>query len=101
MALSSLRARALIVALLLTAAALLSPPNPAAAQQSTPPAHLPAPTLSAQPAAAAVNLTWTEIPGAHRYQLIAWWDADTGWQQIGGDNLTAAAFNHTGLTIGT
>ncbi|MCY4082499.1 MAG: fibronectin type III domain-containing protein [Caldilineaceae bacterium] len=93
MALSSLRARALLVALLL-AAAVLSRPNRAAAQ-------LPAPTLSAQPAAAAVNLTWTEIPGAHRYQLITWWDADTGWQEIGGDNLTAAAFNHTGLTIGT
>ena len=94
MAPSLRRARTTLAALLLAAAAILLLLNPAAAQ-------LPAPTLSAQPAVAAVNLTWTEIPGAHRYQLIAWWDADTGWQQIGGDNLTAVAFNHTGLTIGT
>ncbi len=94
MAPSLRRARTTLAALLLAAAAILLLLDPAAAQ-------LPAPTLSAQPAVAAVNLTWTEIPGAHRYQLITWWDADTGWQQIGGDNLTAAAFNHTGLTIGT
>ncbi len=88
------RARTTLAALLLALAAALLLVNPAAVQET-------APTLTAQPAAGAVNLTWTQVEGAHRYQLITWWHADTGWQQIGGDNLTAAAFSHTDLTIGT
>ena len=67
---------------------------------ATPHADLAAPELSAQPAAGAVDLTWTEVPDGARYQLISWWDADTGWQLIGGDNLTAA-YTHTDVTAGT
>ena len=95
------RARATLAALLLALAAALLLVNPATAQETAPASPLPAPTLTAQPAVSAADLTWTEVEGAHRYQLITWWNEDTGWQQIGGDNLTAGAFNHTDLTIST
>ena len=100
MAPSSQRACTTLAAILLAVAAILLHTYPAAAQQTAPASTLPAPVLSAQPAVGAVDLSWTEVPDADRYELISWWDAATGWQQFGGDNLTGAAFDHTDLTIG-
>ena len=97
MAPSPLRACTTLAATLLAVVVILSLTSPSAAQQTSP---LPPPVLSANAKAGAVELSWTDVPGAQRYQLIYWWDAATGWQPTGGDNLTAVAFDHTGLTIG-
>lgn len=59
-----------------------------------------APALTATPAAGAVELSWTEVAGATRYALYTWWDAATGWQQIGGDSLTGTTYTHTEVTAG-
>jgi len=64
------------------------------------PADLPAPVLTARALPGAVDLSWDPVPGAARYELWTWWNDDTGWQQLGGDNLTATTFSHTGLTVG-
>ena len=97
MAPSPLRACTTLAATLLAVVVILSLTNPSAAQQTSP---LPPPVLSAKAKAGAVELSWTDVPGAQRYQLIYWWDAATGWQPTGGDNLTAVAIDHTDLTIG-
>jgi len=36
-----------------------------------------------------------------RYELMVWWDAGTGWQPLGGANLTGTSYTHTGVTAGT
>ena len=59
-----------------------------------------APTLTATPAAGAVELSWTAVSGAVRYDLWTWWDAAIGWQQIGGDSLTDTTYTHTEVTAG-
>ena len=59
-----------------------------------------APTLTATPAADAIELNWTEVSGAARYDLWTWWDAAIGWQQIGGDSLTGTTYTHTEVTAG-
>ena len=59
-----------------------------------------APTLTATPSADAVELNWTEVSGAVRYDLWTWWDAAIGWQQIGGDSLTGTNYTHTEVTAG-
>ncbi len=66
--------------------------------QTSPPTT---PALTAAAAANAVELRWNAVPGAVRYELWTWWDAETGWQQIGGDNLTGTSFTHTDVTAGT
>jgi len=93
---------AIAVALLCAASAAAAAPNPNARdhQQQTAEPELPVPTLTAHPAATAVELRWTEIPGAHRYELLTWWDADTGWQTVS-DSITATAYTHTEVTPGT
>ena len=62
--------------------------------------HAPRPHLQAGPAVGAVDLSWTEVPGAQRYELNTWWEGLDDWQHIGGDNLTDIAFHHPDLTIG-
>ncbi|MCZ0938120.1 MAG: fibronectin type III domain-containing protein [Caldilineaceae bacterium] len=62
---------------------------------------LPVPRLTAQAGADAIDLRWTEVSGAVRYELMVWWDAGTGWQPIGGANLTGTSYTHTGVTAGT
>ncbi|MCY3773800.1 MAG: hypothetical protein OXG98_17470 [Gemmatimonadetes bacterium] len=64
----------------------------------TVPGNLPAPVLTARALPGAVDLSWEPVTGAARYELWTWWDDDTGWQQLGGDNLTATTLSHTGLT---
>ena len=86
-------------ALLLALIALLLHTSPSPAQQTSRPAVLPAPELTAQPADRAVSLTWTPVTGAARYELWSW-TSDDGWQQIGGDNLTATSYSHAGIAPG-
>ena len=85
-----------MVASLFVIAAILTGANVALAQQTSP---LPAPELTAQASDRAVELTWTEVDGAARYELWSWTSAD-GWEQIGGDNLTATSYTHFGLAAG-
>ena len=58
------------------------------------------PVLAAAAEAGAVELSWEAVTGAVRYELWTW-TSEEGWQQIGGDNLTATAFRHDGLAAGT
>ncbi len=60
-----------------------------------------APTLTAAATARGVALSWEAVPDAVRYELAVWWDAETGWQWIGGDNLTATTYTHSDITAGT
>ena len=62
------------------------------------PSHLPAPALTARASAAVIDLSWDAVDGAARYELWIWWGEDTGWQQFGGDNLTATSYTHTKIT---
>ncbi len=57
--------------------------------------------LTAQAGANAVELRWNAVSGAVRYELMVWWDAGTGWQSLGGANLTDTSYRHTGVTAGT
>ncbi len=93
----SQRTYAILLASLLAVTAFLTGPGPALAQQD---ATLPAPQLTAQASDRAIELTWTAVAGAARYELWSWWDAGAGWQQIGGDNLTATAYTHSSLVAG-
>lgn len=86
-----------VVAFLFAFAATLSGASAALAQQASP---LPAPELTAEPADRAVELTWTEVAGAARYELFSWRNEETGWEQIGGDDLTSTAFTHAELVAG-
>ena len=98
------RPRSLFLAgqgVLLSVVAILLYTHPVSAQQASPGAsQLTAPALTAAAAANAVELRWDAVPGAVRYELWTWWDAETGWQQIGGDSLTGASYTHTGVTAG-
>ena len=59
-----------------------------------------APVLTANPTVGAVELLWGAVAGALRYELSSWTSA-AGWQPLGGDDLTATTYPHTGLTVGT
>lgn len=63
-------------------------------------AALTAPSLSLQPAADTIELSWTTISGAGGYQLIVW-SGSGNWQQLGGGDLTGAAYSHAGIAAGT
>ncbi len=59
------------------------------------------PALSVAATARGVILTWPSVAGAVRYELLTWWDAGIGWQQIAGNNLTGTTYTHTEVTGGT
>ena len=59
------------------------------------------PMLIAAPAEGRVEIGWSTVTGAVRYELWAWWDAETGWRQLGDVNLTGNAYTHSGLTPDT
>ena len=59
------------------------------------------PALTVQAAAGAVELRWEAVTGAVRYELMVWWDGSSGWQPLGGDNLTGTSYTHTDLAAGT
>ena len=76
--------------------------TPTPTPSATAAAALSAPVLAAQVTAAdTIDLSWGVVADAARYELFTWWNTDTGWQQIGGDNLTGTTYSHTGLTAGT
>lgn len=72
----------------------------ASAQKTTPVSTLSTPQLTAQTAESAVNLSWTEVTGAKRYELWAWTSAGR-LRQIGGVKLTGTSYSHTEVTAGT
>ena len=77
--------------------------TPTAAPTPTPTAgasELSAPVVTVAAVDGAIDVRWNTVPGAVRYILISWWDAALAWQDIGGDDLTAAAFTHSDLTPG-
>jgi len=59
------------------------------------------PVLSAVAAAGAVELSWTAVTGAVRYELWAWQNSVTGWQRLDDGSLTSISYTHGGLTAGT
>ena len=93
----------LLLTVLLTAAALsLLAYSEATAQGQAPTATaLSVPKLTAEATAHGVVLRWEAVADAVRYELVAWWDAGTGWQPIGGSNLTGTSYTHTKVTAGT
>ena len=62
--------------------------------------ELPTPVLTAAAGPAQVTITWPAVTGANAYELWYWIDG-SDWIQLGGGNLTATTFTHTGLTAGT
>ena len=65
----------------------------------TPPPSISAPTLSTSASEGRIDLTWTEVVEAVRYELWSWTSAD-GWQQLDDGALSATSFNHTDLADG-
>ena len=64
-------------------------------------APLPAgPVLTAEVKEKAVELSWTAVQDATRYELWVW-DSVNDWMQIGGTNLTGTTYMHTDVTAGT
>ena len=48
----------------------------------------------------AVELGWTEVSGADRYELRAWWEGADGWQRIDDGDLKDTSFVHESVTVG-
>ena len=89
-----------LAVVLLAMATLLSFTDQVSAQQGVTASTLSAPTLTAQATENGINLRWSEVTGATRYELYAWTEA-AGWWEIGGDNLTGSSFTHSDVTAGT
>ena len=69
--------------------------------QTEPSATLPAPTLTAvSTGATTVEVSWTSVTGAARYEVWVWWDSDTDWQRLDDGNFSGTSHAHTGLTPG-
>ena len=78
-----------------------TPTQTATAAQTAAVSTVTAPRLSARSAGAnAIELSWTEVPGAARYALFRQEVAAPGWQQIDDGNLRGASFRDGGLTAG-
>ena len=64
--------------------------------------ELDAPVLTASLSGAnAVDLSWSSVDGAVRYELLVWWDSEIGWQQLGEGELADTTFRHAELAAGT
>ena len=63
-------------------------------------AVLSAPVLTAQASEDGVELSWTTVHGATRYELLVR-DSVNDWRQIGGDGLTGTTYTHIDLVAGT
>ena len=69
--------------------------------QSLQPELLESPSLSAAATgASAIELSWTPVTGAARYELWVWLGAGIGWQQLDKGDLTEKSFTHFDLTAG-
>ena len=62
---------------------------------------LSAPTLTAQAGASSVELSWSPVSGAVRYELWVWRDSASGWQRLDDGSLTGISFMHRGVSPGT
>ena len=62
-------------------------------------AVLSAPVLTAQASEDGVELSWTTVHGATRYELFVW-DSVNEWRPIGGDSLTGTTYTYTDLVAG-
>ena len=58
------------------------------------------PALTAEAAESAVEVSWTAVAGAARYELWVW-DRVNDWAQIGGNSLTGTNYTHSDVTAGT
>ena len=52
------------------------------------------------PGGSAIELSWTPVSGAVRYELLTWWASDPGWQGLDDGSLTGISYTHSGLTPG-
>ena len=89
----------------LTPTATTGQPSDSSAADPTPTpsptvAALSAPVLTAQASEYGVELSWTTVHGATRYELLVW-DSVNEWRQIGGDGLTGTTYTYTDLVAGT
>ena len=80
-----------------SSAAAAADPTPTASPTV---AALAAPVLTAQAAEDGVELSWTTVHGATRYELFVW-DSVNEWRQFGGDSLTGTTYTHTDPAAGT
>ena len=60
---------------------------------------LSAPTLTAVAEENAIDLSWTQVTGAARYELWVWTNVDD-WERLDEGALTGSAYTHSGLTQG-
>ena len=68
---------------------------------SATPGALPAPELTAEAVdATTVELSWTAVDGAARYELWAW-DSVNKWRQLDDGSLTGTTYRDSGLTAAT
>ena len=75
--------------------------GPAPTPTPTPTATaLAAPRLTATASGAAIELSWTSVPGAARYVLYAQFVDEPGWRQLDEGDLTATAYSHRDLAPG-
>ena len=84
----------------LVVVAILSYANLASAQQASTASTPSTPSLTAQSSESEVDLSWTAVTEAVRYELWVW-DSANRWQQIGGDTLTGTSYTHADVTAGT
>ena len=67
----------------------LSLTNLASAQQDST-----ASSLTAQVGEGSIELSWTTVQGAARYEMWVW-DSVNNWRQLGGNTLTGTSCSHT------
>ncbi len=61
---------------------------------------LASPILQATVSGSSVELSWTAVSGAARYELWAW-ESVNGWRQLGGENLTGTSLTDSEVVPGT
>lgn len=68
--------------------------------QATQGAILDAPSVTAVGRATEIEVTWTLVSGAVKYEIWVWLDRATGWRRLDSGDLTALSYTHSGLTAG-
>ena len=99
----NLKARkALVLAATIAALTVLSFNSVVGTYAQTESAAVPdSPVLTAEPGENAVELRWTAVAGAHRYEVWVWWDRDEDWLQLDDGDLSGTTFRHADLIEGT
>ena len=75
-------------------------PTPTATR-AAPASALARPDLNAKAGDSAIDLRWSQVSGAARYELWTWWKNVNDWQRLDDGNLTGTSYTHSGLTPGT